>query len=177
MALVIVTTPGDATANSYASLADAEAYVLTLPLVAADWAGCPDPKKNAALVQATRMMDTLTWKGVLTAPGVQTLLWPRSGVVLPDSQNMPNVFGVNWALTVPSTTIPAKVRDACCEFAIRLVSDDWTQGLGPVTNETLKVGSIDLGRETYRPFPAAVVAMLKPYLTVSPNSGGRMVRG
>lgn len=177
MPLVVVTTPGDATANSYASLVDAEAYVLTLPLVATAWSGCTSEKKNAALVQATRMMDTLAWQGVLTTPGVQALMWPRSGVVLPDSQNIPNVFGANWELTVPSTTIPTKVRDACCEFAIRLVSDDWTQGLGPTSNETMKVGSIELGRESYRPFPSAVVALLKPFLSASPNSGGRLVRG
>lgn len=80
MALVIVTTAGAANANAYASLVDAEAYVLTLP-VATDWATATDPIKNAALVQATRMLDTLLWNGWRTAPTTQALQWPRQGVV------------------------------------------------------------------------------------------------
>jgi hypothetical protein len=173
MPLVLVTTAGDATANAYASLVDAEAYALTLP-VATDWTSATDPQKNAALVQATRMMDTLTWNGVQTNPGVQVLRWPRSGVVLPDSQNLPNIFGLGYAQTVNNATIPAKIRDACCEFAIRLITDDRAADAGGLAPETVKLGSMDLGRMVRRPIPASVLEMIRDFLV----GGGqtRMVR-
>lgn len=173
MALVIVTTPGDASANSYASLVDAEAYALTLP-VANGWATATDPQKNAALVQATRMMDTLVWQGYVTNWGVQALRWPRSSVILRDIQTVPTVFGMAYQYIVPSNTIPAKIRDACCEFAIRLISDDRASDSGGLAPETLKLGSMDLGKMRRQPIPASVLEMVREYLA---NAGGpQMVR-
>jgi hypothetical protein len=110
------------------------------------------------------MMDTLSWLGVQTTPGVQVLRWPRTGVILPDSQNMPGIFGHGWSLTLPSNTIPAKVRDACCEFAIRLISDDRAADAGGLAPETLKMGSMDLGRMRRNPIPASVMEMIREYL-------------
>ena len=166
MALIIVTTAGDATANSYASLVDAEAYALTLP-VANEWASATDPQKNAALVQATRMMDTLRWNGVQTNPSVQVLRWPRAGVVLPDSQNLPNIFGLGYSQTVNSATIPAKIRDACCEFAVRLIADDRAADAGGLAPETIKVGPLDAGKMRRNPIPASVLEMIRDFLAYS----------
>ena len=175
MALFLVTTAGSATANTYASLADAEAYALTLP-VANDWSIATDPQKNAALVQATRMMDTLGWQGCMTTPGVQALRWPRAGVVLPDSQNLPNIYGVNFALTVDNNIIPAKIRDACCEFAVRLVADDRAADAGGMSYGKLELGTLKLSDPTRRPVPASVLEMVREYLGASSDSP-RMVRG
>lgn len=162
MALVIVTTAGAANANAYASLVDAEAYALTLP-VANDWATATDPQKNAALVQATRMMDTLLWNGWRTAPTVQALQWPRNGVV--DRENY----------YLDPATIPAKIRDACCEFAVRLIADDRAADAGGLVPETIKAGPLDLGKIRRSPIPASVLEMCREFLA-STGTGARMVR-
>ena len=163
MALVIEAQPGLATSNTYATLAEAEAYVLTLP-VATDWTAATDPQKNAALVQATRMMDTLDWSGWRKNPTVQALQWPRQAV-----QDREGYYVVD-------STIPAKIRDACCEFAVRLIADDRASDAGGLAPETVKVGSLDLGRMVRRPIPASVLEMCREFLAGT-GSGPRTVRG
>lgn len=150
MALVLDANPGSVTANTYALLVDAEAYALTLPVVNS-WSGATDPQKNAALVQATRMMDAMRWVG-LRGSVAQPLQWPRTFVV--DREG--------WF--VSSSTIPTKIRDACCEFAIRLIADDRAADSGGLTPETLKVGSIDLGRLRRNPIPASVLEMINEFM-------------
>ncbi len=160
MALVLVTTAGSATANSYASLVDAEAYALTLP-VANDWAAATDPQKNAALVQATRMLDTLNWSGWRTAPTTQALQWPRTGVADREGYYL------------DPAAVPAKVRDACCEFAVRLIADDRAADAGGLAPETIKVGPLDIGRMRRSPVPASVLEMVREFLAYT---GTPMVR-
>jgi len=162
MALVIVTTAGAANANAYASLAQAEDYALTLP-IRTDWAAADDATKNAALVQATRMMDTLLWAGWRTAPTVQALQWPRQGVC--DRENY----------YLDPATIPAKIRDACCEFAVRLIADDRAEDAGGLAPETINVKGLDIGRMVRRPVPASVLEMCREFLA-SAGTGARMVR-
>lgn len=162
MALVIVTTAGAANANAYASLVDAEAYVLTLP-VATDWATATDPIKNAALVQATRMLDTLLWDGWRTAPTTQALQWPRNGVV--DRENY----------YMDPAAIPAKIRDACCEFAVRLISEDRAADAGGLSPETIEVGPLKIGKMRRSPVPASVLEMVREFLA-SAGAGPRTVR-
>lgn len=151
MALVLVTTAGDATANAYASLADAEAYALTLPLVG-DWATAAEATKNAAIAQATRMMDAMEWTGYRTDPGTQALQWPRQAVY--DREGY----------AIASNAIPAKVRDACCEFAIRLVADDRAADAGGLAPETIELGSLKIGKMHRYPVPASVYEMTREYL-------------
>lgn len=162
MSLTLVVTPGDATANAYASLADAEAYALTLP-VANDWASATAEQKNAAIAQATRMLDTLGWKGFRTTPSTQALQWPRYAVY--DREG--------YAL--PSTAIPAFLRNACCEFAIRLISDDRAADAGGLAPETVKLGSLELGRLHRNPIPASVLEMVREF--VKGGGSPRPVRG
>ena len=162
MTLTLVVTPGDASANAYASLTEAEDYALTLP-VANDWATATTAQKNAAIVQATRMLDTLSWNGLRTTPGTQALQWPRYNVY--DREGYP--LEVN--------TIPAKIRDACCEFAIRIVADDRAADSGGLAPETLKIGSLDLGVMRRQPIPASVLEMVREFLAYA--GGPRMVRG
>ncbi len=62
MALVIVATAGSHTANSYCTLAEAEATVLGMLNIAA-WTAATTAEKNSALVQATRHIDQITFIG------------------------------------------------------------------------------------------------------------------
>ena len=161
MPLVLDATPSALTANTYALLADAEAYYLTLP-VANDWATATDPQKNAALAQATRMLDTIQdWQGYRKTYA-QPLQWPRAWVV--DRER--------W--TVVPTTIPLKIQNACCEFAIRLISDDRATDAGGLVPETIKVGPLDIGTLRRSPFPASVLEMIREFRQGA-GSGPRMV--
>ena len=162
MALILDATPAALTANTYAILTDAEAYALTLA-VANGWATATDPQKNAALVQATRMLDTITnWKGYRKTV-VQPLQWPRG--YMSDREG--------WA--VSPDTIPIRLRDACCEFAIRLIADDRAADAGGLAPETVKVGPLDVGRLVRRPIPASVLEMVAEFRRSA--SGPAMVLG
>lgn len=154
-------TAGEATANSYATVAEADAY-LAVRGDTSTWTALLPAAKESKLQWAALYLDTLLFMGVKETQA-QALAWPRYGVTDRDGYTV--------------TGIPAALKNAQAELAFQLIANDWTQGLGPVTNETLKVGPVDLGKETYRPFPSAVLALLNPFIAVSPNTGGRLVRG
>lgn len=162
MALVLEAQPGLATSNTYATLVDADAYALTLP-VANDWTAAAPEAKNAALVQATRMLDTLDWSGWRKNPTVQALQWPRQAV-----QDREGYYVVD-------STIPRQIRDACCEFAVRLIADDRAADAGGLVPETIKAGPLDLGKIRRYPIPASVLEMVREFLA-SAGAGPRMVR-
>ena len=154
-------TSGAATANSYASVAEADAY-LAVRGDTNTWTALTTGQKENKLQWAAIILDTLDFKGSKST-STQALEWPRYDVT---DRNGWTVSGV-----------PVQVKNAQAEMAFQLIANDWTQGLGPVTNETLKVGSIDLGRETHKAIPAPVLALLRPFLAVTPGNGGRLVRG
>jgi hypothetical protein len=154
-------TAGAADANSYASVAEADAY-LAVRGDTATWTALTLGAKEAKLQWAAIYLDTLTFKGTRST-STQALQWPRIGVWDRDG------FEVDG--------IPQALKNAQAEMAFQLIANDWTQGLGPVSNETLSVGSISLGPETHRPFPAAVLALLRPLLASVPGASGRLVRG
>ena len=154
-------TAGAATANSYASVAEADAY-LAVRGDTSTWTALTTDEKEAKLQWSAIYIDTLTFKGTRST-STQALQWPRIGVWDRDG------FEVDG--------IPQALKNAQAEMAFQLIANDWTQGLGPVTNETLSVGSISLGRETHRAFPAPVLALLRPFLASIPGASGRLVRG
>jgi len=154
-------TAGAATANSYASVAEADAYLAVRGDTSA-WTALATGAKELKLQWAALYLDTLTFVGTKETQA-QALAWPRYGVTDRDGYTVLDV--------------PAALKNAQAELAFQLISNDWTQGIDSVTNETLKVGSIDLGRESYRPFPSAVVNLLRPFLAYAPGSGGRLIRG
>lgn len=156
-------TVGTSNSESYASVAEADAY-LAFRGDTSTWTAKTQTEKENLLRWARAHMDTLTFLGVKSS-FTQALEWPRFNAI---DQN---------GYAIPGDTLPKVIKNAQAELAFQLIANDWTQGLGPITNETLKVGSIDLGRESHRPFPSAVLAMLKQFLASSPNSGGRVVRG
>ncbi len=154
-------TIGTPTANSYATVADADAYLAVRGNTSA-WTALDPTQKEAKLQWAALWLDTLSFSGT-RGTYTQALQWPRVGVVDRDGYYI--------------SGLPAELKKAQSELAFRLISEDWTQGLGSVTNETMGIGSISMGRETYRPFPATVLALLRPFLAYSPGSCGRLVRG
>ncbi len=157
------TSVGTTTSQSYASVAEADAY-LTFRGGTAAWFLLTQAAKEQLLQWACVQIDTLFFVGVKTIL-TQALEWPRFQVT--DKNGY-------W---IPGNVIPAQLKNAQIEMAFQLNTTDWSQGLNSVESESIKVGSVEQGRKTYRAFPAAVVALLKQFLTTSPNSGGRAVRG
>lgn len=128
----IIATPGDPTANSYLTLAEAQAYWDT-KLFTDAWDASPD--QEAALILATRTLNAIltprreynlavgavmayfetgpTWTGLI-ASNTQALPWPRTGM-----------FNRNGVAINPAT-IPQELKDATAELAGQMSLADRT---------------------------------------------------
>lgn len=106
--MTLTTTPGSASADSYASLAQALAYHAAMGNAA--WASSSDPLREPALRRATAWVDSTyrdRWPGLRLYARAQALDWPRGGVT--DAEGY----------AVDSATIPAEIINATCEAALR----------------------------------------------------------
>lgn len=165
MPVVLDATVGGANANSFTTVAKADAYHAN-QLYSDAWTVAPVPTdavKAQALITATRLIvsafNTVGWAG-WSATTTQRLPVPRSGMQYPNGANIPN------------TIIPADLEDATAEMALKLIeagmmpdgiSDTESQSVGL---KRLKVGSIELefdhasGGETSIEIPESVFAMI-----------------
>lgn len=142
MALVLNATPGATDANSYPTLADANAYHEGR-LHTSDWTSATDANKEAGLVWATRIIDTgYVWNGSKYS-NVQSLEWPRFGV-----EN--------------SSVVPVRLKDSVSEFAMLLIREDRTEDLTPTELTSVVAGSIKVDMKTAKAslIPAHVDSML-----------------
>lgn len=157
MAIVVEDGTGKSDAQSYLSVADADAYFTARSITA--WTGS-DSVKEAALIAATEYID-IRWgeflKGYLEFPDVQALLFPRLNIY--DSEGR--------ALT----GIPQRLERATAEYALISLSQslmpnptvessgkiiiEESEGTGPLT-ETKKYHP---GFLTKRPYPKADALM------------------
>lgn len=96
--------------NTYITLEDANEYFLSR-LSSDIWEGSSDVNKAKALIQATRNIDKLIFKGSKTVYG-QPLAFPRTL-----ESHIPD-----YIFTV-TEEIPQIVKDACCEEAIMLLDN------------------------------------------------------
>lgn len=172
MALSVVSTPLDPLANSYASVADADAYatdVLLVPSVGDAWVDLDPDMKARYLVNATRILDSLVdWIGDRYSRD-QKLDWPRS-----------NAYIENFLLL--STTVPEKVQWATIEMAIWLMKNDGaTSQTTQFAIDKLAVGPIRVdfneqaGGPGYDYLPDEVVTLLEDYGDFhSPRKPGAM---
>jgi hypothetical protein len=106
----IIVTPGGPTDNSYATLAEANAYHDTRPSsISAAWTAATQINREAALITATELLDgSLVWTGS-PATTTQALGWPRTGM---QTRN-----GVD----IPDDELPAPLKRATAEFARQLL--------------------------------------------------------
>lgn len=148
--LVITATPGSATANSFETLLEAQAYFESrLPLAGWDNADSQD----VLLVMATRVLNMMAqphkklrrigdtdfyitgrqWTGSPTTT-TQRLAWPRTGM-----------YDANGN-AIPSDVIPQALKDAQSELAGQLGETDTTLdnavSVGGITS--IKAGSVSL---------------------------------
>jgi hypothetical protein len=128
MALTLIKEDGTARtdANSYATAADGDAYH-DGHLYASAWTGATTAKKEAALVMATRLIDSqFQFNGYRTGAN-QALQWPRERCPDPDAcmvtvSVLVPLLG-NW---VDSDAVPQAVLRATCELARELLIVDRT---------------------------------------------------
>lgn len=166
MAITLDSTVAGVDANSYASLADAQAYIDTLvPTTLGDsWNDSGEEEQTAALVMATRLLDTwFDWIGFVHS-GDQRLLWPRSGVT-----------GLN-GYSQPEDEIPERIIEATAEWARQLLAGDKLSDSDIETNKlkSLKAGPVELefgGGVTAKSVPDSVMAMVAYFGTLRSKYG------
>lgn len=118
--------------DTYVSLADCNTYHTNMGNAA--WTGT-DPAKEAALRKGTAYLDSHyrgRWKGT-KGDSSQVLAWPRNSVLDEDGY------------AVDPETIPQRVKDACCEAALRMLAGDMEPDLargGRILSES--VGEISV---------------------------------
>jgi hypothetical protein len=148
--------------NSYISRADAETYFADR-LNSSEWDDATDANKDAALIQATRMIDYRDYMGVRTDSD-QVLKFPRSGLV-------------DDGVDVDPDEVPQKVLDAACELAIYALQDDYSAPGDMDDFSAVTVGPISIttkaGAGGGKKFPPFVTQLLRFALAPS----GRLVLG
>lgn len=152
LAMTLIATAGSASANSYATRAQADAYHQT-HLYNATWLAADDWQREAALIWATRLLDAqVEWVGQKIS-SVPALRWPRAGVTDQDG----------WALA--SETIPTFLVQATAELARRLLLEDRTgeRSIG-MTSVTAGSVTVEFDKHDVPPvLPPAVRAMVEPF--------------
>ena len=83
-------TVGSASADSFVSVSDADAYIDTRLNVTA-WTGASTPDKERALKSATRELNLLAYLGT-RVDTTQALAWPREGCPNPDASGGEDAF-------------------------------------------------------------------------------------
>lgn len=137
MALIVEDGTGLINSNSYASIAEADAYFLDRANTV--WAALLTPAKTAALILAAdylrRTYGTL-WAGYRRT-GLQRMDWPRYAVPMP----LAYVPYANAALPgyYPETSVPEEIKNAQIELAfLSATSVALDPALGPpVIEETV----------------------------------------
>lgn len=129
MALVVEDGSAKADAESYASVADADTYLVARGYTL--WASeMSEAEKEQALRRATDYMEQsygTRWAGYRKTD-TQALAWPRYDVPRPDTDGA----------YVADDIVPAEVRNACCLLAFKAASGDLSPDLDqPVTEKTV----------------------------------------
>ena len=128
MALVLVKEDGSGRpdANSYADASDGDAYH-DGHLYAAAWTGAAADRKAAALVMATRLIDSQVQFNGSRTSAEQALQWPRAECRDPDMGLVTlSVLLPILSDFVPYDRVPAAVVQATCEMARELLVADRT---------------------------------------------------
>lgn len=162
LVLTVENGTGRADANTYISLADANAYFASRPR-SEEWVRLSDEEKAALLVHATRILDgaMLWWGSPLKS--TQALVFPRR----------PDDFD--------AAGVPRSVPIALCELAVTLNSSDLTAEPDRSGFTKIEVGPIKLEEagEYQRPatIPRFVRDLLAAYGTPRTHSTtARLVR-
>jgi hypothetical protein len=145
MAITIDSTAKSPTANSYISAADAELYFSGRPYAEA-WTAATADEQNRVLIAATLRLDQERWKGTPQTT-TQSLKWPRWGVVDQDYQGgngYAGGYGLSWERWLNSDTIPVFLKNAVCELALVLLTENRLEDTGLELLEQVGVGDLNV---------------------------------
>ena len=117
---------GKPDANSYAAVADGDAYH-DGHLYASAWTAATNANKEKSLVMATRLIDGLFQFNGFKRISTQALQWPRRECRDPDNTNgvVPGLLLARGPF-LDETKVPLVVVNATCELARSLVIEDRT---------------------------------------------------
>lgn len=154
MAAEIIATVGAANANSYITLAEAQAYA-DGDINAAEWDGSTTDQKKRALITATRNLDLVGFVGTRSTT-TQALAWPRK-----DFRTSEKTYANN--------EIPAEIKLATWELAKALVKDMVVAGqvagstslIPGIPNAGLKRVKLDVMEVEWKPDYQPAVTPLK----------------
>jgi hypothetical protein len=149
MAISINATAGEATANSYLTLTDAQAIIDGLieddDITA--WASATTDQKNRALYTAAQRIDRERFLGA-RATDTQAMQWPRTGVRKPDTYINTYAVGFPFRITTDyftDTEIPDQVKKAQAVLAAYLNNNKDGLGLSGLEDyKAVTVGSISV---------------------------------
>ena len=154
MSATIIATAGAADANSYITLAEAQAYA-DGDIDAVEWDAATTDQRTRALITATRNLDLVGFAGEKASP-TQALAWPRKNVTTSEG-------------AVASDEIPKSIKDATWELAKFLIKDQIIQGqisgstpLVPgIPNAGLKRVKLDVMEVEWKPDPVVRITPMK----------------
>jgi hypothetical protein len=149
MAVVIVATAGASNANSYLTLADAQAIVdgFVEDADVQHWNTGNTDSRNRALFTATQRLDRERFLGARAAD-TQSLQWPRTGVRKPDTYI--NTYAVGFPFRISTdyftdTEIPTQIQYAQTVLAVFLHNNTDALGLSGLEDyKNVKIGSLDV---------------------------------
>ena len=156
-------TVGGVSANSYISVADADAYFAST-FKASVWDAATDESKIASLILATRLLDNnVNYYGDVAAD-TQALRWPRTSTFDKD--------GVEYS----DTAIPREFQNIVCDLAISLIEN------GGYTGSSNQFKQLNIGSLAFKykdsgdgPFPPNVVEAIDQFGEYEGPSSGRQV--
>jgi len=133
MALIVEDGSGVTDADSYVTLAYADAYILAMGYTTPDWSALTDAQKESCILRAMSFIEALNYKGT-KADQDYSLEWPRVGVIDRNGYALDNDF------------IPEQLKKALVECAFREQTLGTLQGdLDGASNiKSLKAGSLAL---------------------------------
>ncbi|UTC29874.1 hypothetical protein BAJUN_02680 [Bajunvirus bajun] len=129
---VVETGMGDSDATSYVDVDFADDYVESNIHASDSWLALEEEDKQRLLVRSSRYIDRMVeWNGE-RVDGDSGLRWPRAGVYDMDG------------FVIHDDSIPRALKEAVCEFATYLMSDDWTAPQGSRGLKEIQVDVIEL---------------------------------
>lgn len=167
--LVEETGAGLANANTYASVAYADAYFESHPFYSDNWAEILSADKAILLAAATRLLDSMyQWYGYRSTQ-TQGLDWPRRGV------------RDTYDYLLPLGTVPDRLRQATAEQAFWLTKGDKSTEAQTSTGlDKLRIDVIELDfssststKSSTQPVVSSVRTLLRG---LGDYSGGMRVR-
>jgi len=149
MAVTIDATAGGANANSYMTLAQADAYVEAM-IESTDvgkWTTGNDDSRNRALTAAAERLDRERFLGA-RATDTQARQWPRTGVRKPDTYVNTYATGFPFRISedyFTDTEIPDQIKRAQIELAVYLKNNTDGISLSGLNDfKSVQIGSLSV---------------------------------